>query len=271
MTAALILATALMYGRGTFVLWERAGARSGISRTAFGAGLFGLGLILLALTEPVATLSEERLSVHMLQHALLMAFAPPLLVYGRMGTAIWWALPGRAHLSRSPAVHSAGRAFGRMQRPLVAGAIYAATLWIWHIPLLYEAALRHESIHVLEHVSFVVAAMLFWSSITAESAVSAAAAAVVLFITALHAGGLGALLATSSRIWYGSYAAHAHDLHATLDDQHRAGVLMWIPLGFPYIAAGLLMVALVVRRAGRRGRVSRADAVRHGEVRDLPW
>jgi len=270
MTAALILLTALGYGRGMLVLWSRAGAGSGISRAAFGAGLLGLCLILLALTDPVATLSEERLSVHMLQHALLMAFAPPLLVYGRMGTAMWWALPARSQLGRTPALHAAGRAFGRLQRPLVAGTIYAATLWVWHIPVLYEAALRHESIHVLEHVSFVAAAMLFWSSMTGPSAVSSAAAAVVLFITALHAGGLGALLATSSRIWYASYVTHARDIHATLDDQHRAGVLMWIPLGFPYIAAGLLMVAVVVRRAGRRGRVATADAVRQGELREAP-
>jgi putative membrane protein len=270
MTAALVFVAALVYGRGTFVLWRRAGAGTGIGRGAFGAGLAGLCLILVALTDPIAALSEERLSVHMLQHALLMAFAPPLLVYGRVGTAMWWALPGRMHLGRSRALHSAGRTFGRIQRPLVAGTIYAATLWAWHIPLLYEAALAHEIIHVLEHVSFVVAAMLFWASMTGESAASSAVAAVVLFITALHAGGLGALLATSSRIWYGSYAAHAVDLQAALDDQHRAGVLMWIPLGFPYIAAGLLTVALVVRRSGRRGRVSTADAMRHGEVRELP-
>jgi putative membrane protein len=251
------------------VLWRRAGSGSGISRAAFGAGLAGLCLILLALIDPVATLSEERLSVHMLQHALLMAFAPPLLVYGRMGTAMWWALPGRAQLDRT-LVHSVGRAFGRIQRPLVAGSVYAATLWVWHVPVLYEAALRHESIHVLEHVSVVVTAMLFWSSMITESAAASAVAAVVLFMTAMHAGGLGALLATSSHIWYGTYAAYAPDIQAALDDQHRAGVLMWIPLGFPYIAAGLLMVALVVRRAGRRGRVATADAVRHGELREFP-
>jgi cytochrome c oxidase assembly factor CtaG len=112
---------------------------------------------------PVHTLGEILFSVHMVEHELLMAVAAPLLVLGRPVIAFLWALPQSARrdlgsLSRARPVH---RVWFFATSALVAWTVHALALWVWHLPVLFEAALASELVHSLQHVCFLGAALLY--------------------------------------------------------------------------------------------------------------
>lgn len=116
--------------------------------------LFALGLALLvvAVTSPMATIGEEELfTFHMTQHLLLGDLAPLLLLAGLTGPLLRpvLALPGVMRL----------RVFSN---PFVALPVWAANLALWHVPVLYEAAVEHSAVHALEHVAFFSAGIVLW-------------------------------------------------------------------------------------------------------------
>lgn len=120
------------------------------------AGWFAAGLILfyLAVGSPLDPLGESFLfSAHMVQHNLLMYAVPRLLL---AGLPVWLA---DAWLSRCP--HQ--KAFWRfLTHPVVAGLLFTGAFSVWHFPVLYEAALTHRTIHVLEHLTMFLPALLVW-------------------------------------------------------------------------------------------------------------
>jgi cytochrome c oxidase assembly factor CtaG len=108
-------------------------------------------LLLVAVASPVHELGEEYLSFHMLQHVLLGDLAALLVLAGLTGPLL------RPLLAFGPV--------GRLRvlaNPLVAFPVWAVTLLAWHVPLLYDAAVRHESVHALEHFSFFAAGIALW-------------------------------------------------------------------------------------------------------------
>lgn len=239
------------YAVGVRLLWSRAGAGGGIAcwRVAcFAGGMFTLAV---ALISPLDGLSAALFSAHMAQHMLLILVAAPLLVLGAPGTALLWALPldGRRGVGHWWQRRRALRALWHGGTRLdVAWAIAAAALWVWHAPAFYQAALRSEPVHVLEHTSFLLTSCLFWWALLRRGAhrrVNYGAGVVAVFAMALQGGALGALLTFSATPWYPAYAAHtaAYGLTA-LDDQQLAGLIMWIPAGVGYLlAACALFVA----------------------------
>ncbi len=119
-------------------------------RTAFLAGALTL---LVALGPPLDDWSDHYLlSAHMLQHLLLTLLAPPLLL---LGTPAWLL----RSLLRRPALGRIGYA---LTRPLVAFLVSNAVFVLWHVPVLYDAALAAEPLHVLEHALFLGTALLAW-------------------------------------------------------------------------------------------------------------
>jgi putative membrane protein len=112
---------------------------------------FGLGLlcIWLALETPIDVVSDHYLdSVHMLQHVLLGVVAPPLLLLGlnREMAGV---------LARVPGV-------GAITGPVAAQVLSAVVMIGWHLPPLYDATLRSENVHVVEHLTFIAGGVLFW-------------------------------------------------------------------------------------------------------------
>ncbi len=113
----------------------------------------GLLVLLLALVSPLDILGDRYLfSAHMLQHLLLILVVPPLLLLG-IPPALF------ERLLRRPAADRAERLLGH---PAVAWLTGTLTLWVWHAPALYDAALQNEGIHVLQHLCFLVASTIFW-------------------------------------------------------------------------------------------------------------
>jgi putative membrane protein len=205
-----------------------------------------------ALASPLDTAGGLLFSAHMVQHELLMIVAAPLLVLGRpLGT--WgWGLP-QCWLKPIGAGLHAGqvRALWRgLTRPLNAWLLHFASLWLWHVPALFESALRHPAVHALQHTSFLFPALLFWWAVLGETRTgdNRGAAIAYLFTTMLHTGALGALFAMSGRVWYPAYGDNAsvYGLSA-LEDQQLGGLIMWVPGGLAYVIAGLALCARWLR------------------------
>src|SRR5262245_15434122 len=118
-------------------MWSRAqsGRRQLRQRALYFAG--GLLVVALALESPLGGLSASLFSAHMVQHLLLIALAGPLLVLGAPLTAWVWALPP----STRPGAGRLWRRLAWLELPLVAFALHSLALWLWHVPLLYDAAL----------------------------------------------------------------------------------------------------------------------------------
>ncbi len=131
--------------------------RRGTPVAAWRYFLFSLGmaLVVVALVSPIATLGEEEsFAFHMVQHLLLGDLAPLCIVAGLTGPLLRRLLSVRAI-----------RALRFLAHPLVALPLWTLNLYVWHLPYFWEAALRHESIHALEHACFFTAGAIMWAAV----------------------------------------------------------------------------------------------------------
>jgi putative membrane protein len=257
-----LLIAALLYASGLRHLWRSASTGRGVSAARAAAFWAGWSTLALALVSPLDALGTQLFSAHMLQHELLMVLAAPLLAAGRP-LAVWtWALPQQARRRIGHALHWPPwrGVWQAMTRPASAWCLHAIALWGWHVPALFDAALRSDAWHSAQHASFLGSALLFWWALMRPGARAAHGAALVyLFTTMLHTGALGALLTLSTQIWYAPYlqSAPAWGLSA-LEDQQLGGLVMWVPAGAAYLVVGL---ALAARWSGLARPPARARAV----------
>ena len=251
-----VAATGFLYARGVRELWRTRAGR-GIRRWEAAAFLAGWLSLALALLSPLHPLGEVLFSAHMVQHELLMVVAAPLLVLGRPLVPFLWALPigWRRGLGRWAKAGAARGTWRWLTAPLNAWLLHGAAIWLWHAPAAYEASLRSDLVHTLQHASFLGTALLFWYALVhgREGRLGYGAAVFYLFATAMHSGGLGALLALGGRPWYPIYAEATAAWGLTpLEDQQLAGLVMWIPAGLSYVVAGLALMAAWMRESERK-------------------
>jgi cytochrome c oxidase assembly factor CtaG len=257
-----LIITALLFIIGLYRL-------KGRSIRAWEALCFAGGWLALfiALVSPVHAWGRVLFSAHMSQHEILMLVAAPLLVLGRPLIAFLWALP----LSWSRRLGNLGkitwinRVWQGLTIPLVAWLLHAIALWTWHIPALFDATLHSETVHTLQHLSFLLSALLFWWALIhgPQGAMGYGAAVLYVFTTSIHSGALGALITVAGSVWYPSYAGLTASWGLTpLEDQQLGGLIMWIPAGLVYVIAGLALFAGWLReadvRAARRERLELA-------------
>lgn len=154
----LVLAATVLYARALRLLARR-GRR--VSRWQQAAGYAGLALTAVALVGPFDRYGEESLAAHMAQHLLVADLAAPLLLVGLRTPVLLFVLPRPllVPLARATRLRGLLRA---IRRPLPAIAIYVLVLYLWHVPPLFEGALRSDLLHALQHQSFVLASLLVW-------------------------------------------------------------------------------------------------------------
>jgi cytochrome c oxidase assembly factor CtaG len=249
-TAPLFVA-ALAFLTGLSVLWGRAGVGHGVrswQALAFAAGWLAL---FAALVSPLHHAGGTLFTAHMVEHELIMAVAAPLLVLARPGGAFLWAFPRRlrhgiATVIRTGGVHGLWR---MLTRPLTATTLHGAAIWLWHAPPLFDDAVVNVALHRLQHVSFLVTAILFWWAVMRRSDHGAACGHV--FVTMTHTGLLGALMALAPHVLYSvqTVGAPAWGLNP-LEDQQLAGLVMWVPAGTVYAGAALAFMGLWISRSG---------------------
>jgi putative membrane protein len=242
---AILVLTALLYRSGLAHLGRR---RRQLVRPVHVAAFAGALLALaVALASPLELAASSVFTAHMVQHLLLMLVVAPLLVCGRPVVVLGQAMPlrGRRMIVRFRAHRFVRSARDALLYPVSAWAIAVVVLWAWHLPALYEAALRRDALHVLEHASLIATSVLVWALALGRARRSLAipAASGLLLATALQSGALGAVLALAQRPLYPIHASVAPSWGLTpLEDQQLAGGLMWVPPGIVYVVviAGLL-------------------------------
>src|SRR5664280_2128751 len=110
-------------------------------------------LAVMALVSPIDALADQLFFAHMIPHMLLLDVVPVLAILGLTKVLL-------RPVTR--VVHDIERRAGALAHPAFAVALYVGAIWAWHIPAAYDLAVRHPLVHILEHVSFVVAGSLYW-------------------------------------------------------------------------------------------------------------
>jgi cytochrome c oxidase assembly factor CtaG len=198
--------------------------------------LAGLLTIWVALETPIDTVSDRYLdSVHMLQHVLLAFVAPPLMLLGLSRDMV-------ARIVRIPGVRA-------LTEPIPTQVIAALVMVVWHIPTLYDATLRSEGLHVLEHVMFIGSGLfLYWPIIDSTSSqahwrMSAGAKLVYILLATLPQDGIALALIFSRVPFYEFYATVPRLIpgFTALIDQTIAGAVLMI-FGKVTLAVAALVV-----------------------------
>jgi cytochrome c oxidase assembly factor CtaG len=226
-------------------------------------------ILLVALVSPVHALGEQLFSFHMLQHVLLGDLAPLALLGGLTGPIL---RPALAFLHR----------LRFLANPLIALPLWAVNLYVWHLPYLYDAAVRHDSVHALEHLCFFTAGAIMWlpvlETLPAPEWFGTGAKIGYIAVVRVVETVLGNIF-----FWAGApfYAVYAHTQRpwglSPLRDQGYAGAVMMIEGSIVTLVA---LAWLFLRMAGEgelrqrlleRGLDPRAvrRAVRYGRAKEL--
>src|SRR5215470_15106445 len=224
-----------IYARGWGELHRRLPRRFALWRLiAFEAGLL---MLFLALASPMHQLAELLLQFHMIQHMLLMMVAPPLLLLGAPVLPLLRGLP-RPLLQHwiGPLFASKGlqRLAHFLTHPLVCLLAFTVSNVAWHLPRLYELALRFEFWHEVQHLFFLGTGLLFWWPVVQPwpSRLRWPRWAMIpyLLFADIQNTALSAFLIFSERVLYPTYATVPRLWGiSVLDDQAAAAAIMWVP------------------------------------------
>ncbi len=243
-----VLCAALLYwlgGRGT-----RPARGADRRRTAAFVG--GLAAIVAALGSPLDDLADRLFWAHMVQHVLLIAVAPPLLALARPWMRMWRGFPIAYRRSVAGALMTERwaplrRAARIAAGPLAAWLIFNLTFCAWHLPVLYDTALRSPPVHAVEHLTFFATALLFWTRVIDSppwrSPLTEPAKLAYLASTLVVGWVLAIVLASAGSPLYSAYGAEATrpgGISALTDQQLAAGV-MWVPGSLAYMIAIVLV------------------------------
>jgi putative membrane protein len=252
-----VLATAALAAALFTQGWLRLRRRGRADLASAGrAVLFALGLLvaLAGLVSPIDTLGEDDLlSMHMLQHVLIGDLGVALAVVAVRGPLFVFFVPAAVlgPIARSPV----RRVLGALLRPPVAFGLWALNLAVWHVPSLYDAALRKPALHDFEHACWVVAGILVWTLLVdpgghARLTVGGRLALAAAMFVCGQA--LTDVLVFSFQGLYPAYhGAHGISAHT---DQQLAGIVM---MGEQLLTLGTL-VFLLLRPRLRHSRLAPA-------------
>jgi putative membrane protein len=243
-----LIAIALVYLRGACTLWRRAGRGHGARPVEAAAFAAGTASMIVAATPRLHEAAERTLPAHMAQHLLLMVIAPPLLIFARPFPVLLFALPPNARVRLGKPLGRAGRLALSTPGLALAAILNAGAFWAWHAPFAYDAAVRHESLHILEHASLLSTSLLLWWTIL-EAPPYDTRASVLAMASAMAAGLQGAILGllmlASTSTWYTAYG----DDPTALSRQETAGALMWGGTGGAYVLAVAVLLWRLLDRA----------------------
>jgi cytochrome c oxidase assembly factor CtaG len=227
---------AVIYG----LRWRTSRAQGG-PRAASGwralAWAGGLTALVVALVSPVDVLGQQMASFHMVQHLLIADIAPILLTVGLT-----------KHILRplTRRIHWLERKAGPFGHPAFGVVAYVGAMWLWHIPYFYDAALAHSGIHVLEHLSFAAAGLIYWwhllSPIRSRLRLGGMGPVLYMASTKILVGLLGIVLAFAPTVLYDYSGTHLG--LSPLDDQHVAGLIMALEQS---LVMGIALAYLFVR------------------------
>jgi putative membrane protein len=261
------LLVAALYARRVITLQRR-----GTHVPGWRIGVFagGIAMLLAALVSPVHTLGEQLFTFHMTQHVLLGDLAPLALLAGLTGPIL---RPALAFLHR----------LRFLAHPFVALPLWAVNLYLWHLPFLYEAGVRHEAVHALEHLCFFTGGAIMWlpvlETLPAPEWFGTGAKLGYIAVVRVVETVLGNVFFWAGSVFYAGVYVHEKRLWglSPLEDQGIAGAVMMIEGSIVTLVA---LAWLFLRMAGEgelrqqlleRGLDPRAvkRAVRYGRAKEL--
>ena len=271
-----ILVTLAVLGALHLAGWLRLRRRSDgrfANRWRLASYTAGILVLALALLSPIAVLSGDLFSIHMVQHLLLIMVAPPLLLLANPFPTFLWTLPARPRAAFASAFRrlavwlaedtTLSRVALKAFSPATAWALYVLIFFAWHDGNAYSLALRFGSVHGLEHFTFLGAALLFWWHVTGAAPRIHAKPAQwlrVAYVLAMIPPNmlLGVALSFASTPIYPYYESvpRLYGL-SVMDDQVWGGLIMWIPGSMMYVIAALVLLARLLANAEQKARVRR--------------
>ena len=234
-----VAALAILY----LLAWRRGRATGSPHRPGFGRlALFAAGLLLIlaALVSPLDDLGDQLLVMHMIQHILLLDIAPILLILGLSKVLL---RPVTRRLT------SIERRAGYLAHPAFAAFAYIAIMWAWHVPAMYDEALRNTTVHAFEHLCFFTVGALYWwhilSPIRGRMRLDGLGPVTYMASTKLFVGLLGIVLAFAPASFYPFYEHHPHYWGLSpSEDQSMAGLTMALEQS---VVMGIALVYVFVR------------------------
>jgi putative membrane protein len=248
------------YAFGLSRLWGAAGPGRVVAIREARTFALGMAIMAVALVSPLAGAADRDLPAHMVQHVLLIGVVAPLVALGAPFPTYLWVLPPRL---RRGATTAWRRAVGS-----ISGALWTAWLAValgfhvvvmvgWHVPALYDAAVRNGLVHGTEHLSFVVTSVVFWwVAMGAGRRASWGVSVLAAFLSSLAGIALGAAMTFATRPWYPVYRTGTHALR----QQQVAGVVMWAFGGIAALVSAMFVLWRWLEEAEPGSRVVRPGA-----------
>jgi putative membrane protein len=265
LTGMLFLCGAV-YVRGWFAIRSTRAAQFPWWR--LGAFLLGLAVIWLAIASPLDGFADALLSAHMVEHLLLMSFAPPLLLLGYPVVPLLRGLPRgvTTHLL-GPLIRSEmlRRLSHLLITPMVAWFAMNLAFLGWHVPAAYDFALEHERWHEFEHLCFLGTSMLFWWPVIHPWPTRQNFAGWLLLLYLAMADivntVLSAFLAFCDRPIYGYYLREPNAFHISpLSDQRAGAVVMWVIGSLIFLVPVIVVTFRLLQPKERRSDLDRSGA-----------
>lgn len=232
----LVLIAASIYMLGLLRLASRSHTSPLDSKRIY-AGIAGFATLYIALAGPFDGFAQEAFWLHMIQHLLISLVAAPLLLLASPLPAYLWSMPetvrmGAGELLREDAPIK--RALKWLIDPRITVPLFVVTLYSWHAPALFSAALESEYTHYLQHFSFYITAALFWWPIIGpapvRSKLSYPQRLIYLLTVVTPTAVLASIITMSHSVIYDEYLTTPEHWGMTaLEDQTMGGLILWIP------------------------------------------
>jgi putative membrane protein len=210
--------------------------------------MLGIAAAVAALFSPIDALGEQHFTMHMVQHLLLLDVAPVLCLLG---------LTKQIFRPATKRVIQLEKGAPWLMSPLFGLIAYVVAMWFWHVPMFYNAAVRHSTVHAAEHVVFTFAGGLYWwhliSPVRDQRQLSGMGAVLYMVATKVLVGILGIFLTFAPNALYDVYSESLWGL-TPREDQQMGGALMALE---QTIVMGVALAWLVIRAIDRSEREQR--------------
>jgi cytochrome c oxidase assembly factor CtaG len=236
-----------------------------ISAWRLAAFLSGIVLVWIAIGSPLNAFDDDSLTVHMVQHLLLIAMAPPLILMSAPALPLLQGFPRWiTHSLIAPSLRwSWGKRLGHFAtNPAIGWLANAVVLIVWHIPAVFDLALHSRTWHEFEHVSFFGAGLLFWWPVVQPWPSVARwprwSIPLYLFCATIPCDVLSGFLAFCDRVVYSSYLRAPQILSfSPLHDQECAAAMMWTCTTIIFLVPAVIVTVQILSPkntsfAGRR-------------------
>jgi putative membrane protein len=242
--AFLVLLAAAAYLFGAFRIASRS-RTSILDRKRIYAGITGYASLYIALAGPFDAFAPEAFWLHMTQHIIISMISAPLMLLSSPMAAFLWAMPETMRMGAGDLLKRDG-AIQRVMRwlidPRITVPLFIGTLYAWHAPALFSAALNNNYVHYLQHFTFFTTSALFWWPIIGPAPVRSKlrypARLLYLLSVVTPTAVLASVITMTHSVIYKDYlGSPMHWGMTPLEDQTLAGLILWIPGNALYLAA----------------------------------